>query len=75
MAFCLSTGCDGAIQINKVLGCAWRFVIANSGHLSADSSDAANLKHYCGPEHVTAEERQIAEGQAITLRKMINASQ
>lgn len=72
VAFCLSTGCEGALKVNKILGCAWRFVIVESGHLSADASDAMNLKHYCGPENVDQVERATAEAQARTLLKMIS---
>ncbi len=71
VAFCLSTGCDGAIRQNKILGCAWRFVILESGHLSVDSSDTTNLKYYCGPENVDTAGRAAAEAQARRLIKMI----
>lgn len=71
VAFCLSTGCDGAIRQNKILGCAWRFVILESGHLSADSTDTTNLKYYCGPENVDTAGRAAAEAQARRLIKMI----
>lgn len=47
-AYCLSTGCDGAVRQNKILGCAWRIVIVTSGSPKVDSSDTANLKHNCG---------------------------
>ena len=31
VAFCLSTGCRGAVIIDKVASCSWHIVIANSG--------------------------------------------
>ncbi|WP_311272376.1 MULTISPECIES: hypothetical protein [unclassified Rhizobium] len=71
VSFCLSTGCNGAIRQNKVLGCAWRFVIVESGHLSADFTDATNLKHYCGRENVDKTERAAAEAQARRILKML----
>jgi len=71
VSFCLSTGCDGAIKVNKILGCAWRFVIVESGHLSADVTDTSNLKYYCGPEQVDEAGYATAEAQARTLLKML----
>jgi hypothetical protein len=71
VSFCMSTGCEGAIKINKILGCAWRVVILESGHLSADSSDTANLQYYCGREHIDQTEQAAARAQARTLMQMI----
>lgn len=71
VAYCLSTGCHGAIRVNKMLGCAWRFVILESGHLSADSSDTSNLDYYCGPENVDKAERRAAEAQSRRMLKML----
>lgn len=71
VAFCLSTGCDGAIRINKILGCAWRFVILESGHLSVDMTDTSNLKYFCGPENVDKAGLTAAEAQAKRLLKML----
>jgi hypothetical protein len=47
-AYCLFTGCDGAIRQNQILGCAWRIVIIASGSPKVDGSDTANLKYNCG---------------------------
>lgn len=44
VAFCLSTGCDGGVQINETLGCAWRIVILASGSLEIQSGDHSHLK-------------------------------
>lgn len=71
VAFCLSTGCDGAVRINKILGCAWRFVILESGHLSVDSTDTTNLNYYCGPENVDKAGLAAAEAQAKRMLKML----
>jgi len=71
VSFCLSTGCDGAIRINKILGCAWRFVILESGHLSADTTDTTNLKFFCGPENVDKAGQATAENQAKRMLKML----
>lgn len=71
VAFCLSTGCDKAIQPDKVLGCAWRIVIAKSGHAKVDTVDAANLKRFCGQDYITQAERRVAETQARSMVMMI----
>ncbi|MDL2400708.1 hypothetical protein [Rhizobium mayense] len=71
VAFCLSTGCDNAIQPDKILGCAWQIVIAKSGHLERDGTDAANLKHFCGSDYIDQARRQAADAQAKTMSMMI----
>lgn len=58
--------------MNKILGCAWRFVILESGHLSADASDVANAKYYCGAENVDKAELAAAEAQARTILKNLD---
>lgn len=73
VSYCLSTGCEGAIAVNKMLGCAWRFVILESGHLSADTSDVTNAKYFCGSENVDKAELAAAEAQAKTLLRMLAA--
>jgi hypothetical protein len=47
VAFCLSTGCHGAVAIDKVASCGWHLVIANSG--AATVLDGSNLKNTCRP--------------------------
>jgi hypothetical protein len=74
VAFCLSTGCDRAIQPDKILGCAWRMVIAKSGHAeldAADAADAANLKVFCGPDYIAQADRRMAETQARSMVMMV----
>ena len=71
VSFCLSTGCENAVVVNKMLGCAWRFVILESGHLQADSTDVANARHYCGPENVDTGELAAAEAQARAILKKL----
>jgi hypothetical protein len=48
VGFCLSTGCDGAAQLNKTQGCAWYTVIIASGSERVDDTDTANVRLYCG---------------------------
>lgn len=48
VAFCLTTGCDGGVQVNETLGCAWRIVILASGHPNVIDGDRSNLKSCLG---------------------------
>jgi hypothetical protein len=43
LAYCLTTGCDGALQPNTILGFAWRIVIVLSGSPKVESGD---VQHY-----------------------------
>ncbi|MDL2405292.1 hypothetical protein PY650_06410 [Rhizobium calliandrae] len=71
VAFCLSTGCDNAIQPDKILGCAWQIVIAKSGHSETDSADTINLEHFCGSGYIDQAGRQAADAQAKAMLIMI----
>ena len=71
VAFCLSTGCDNAIQPDKIVGCAWRIVIINSRHAEQDDTDTTNLKHFCGSTYVDQVGRRAAEAQAKTMLELI----
>ncbi|CDZ61411.1 Hypothetical protein NGAL_HAMBI2605_14910 [Neorhizobium galegae bv. orientalis] len=75
VSFCLSTGCNDAIRQNKILGCAWRIVIIETGHLKADSTDTANLNYYCGREQVDETGRRAANAQARTMMKNLGVAQ
>ena len=44
VAFCLQTGCDGAVEIFRPEGCAWRAVILLSGSTDVDDSDVVNYE-------------------------------
>ena len=46
VAFCFTTGCDGAVRRDPILGCALRFVILYSGSSKVDPSDTMNT-HSC----------------------------
>lgn len=72
VAFCLSTGCDiPGFRKNAVLGCAWRVVIVNSGHLVANEIDGRNMKLYCGPEFLDDTGRVMADAQARTIMQKL----
>jgi hypothetical protein len=47
VSFCLANGCDGAVQKNLPLGCAWRLVIIASGSPRVDSTDTSFFDAYC----------------------------
>lgn len=65
LAFCLATGCSGAVVPNRVTGCAWRFVIIAAVHGEADASDIGNIVHDCG--RLSPDERAAAREQAGRL--------
>ncbi|MDH0908824.1 hypothetical protein N5C66_05850 [Rhizobium pusense] len=71
IAACLSTGCDGAIVPNPILGCAWHVVVANSGHLEANKLDADWLRIYCGSKYLDDAGRAMADAQARTILKKL----
>jgi len=69
VAFCLSTGCRGAVIIDKVAACSWHIVIANSG--TATVLDGSNLKDTCRP--MSEEQKTAARGLSNDLvRKIYN---
>jgi hypothetical protein len=74
VSFCLSTGCNKAIVENRILGCAWRYVIIASGHLQLDSTDTTNQRYFCGAEMIDDAGRQAAKSQSRTLLRMLKAS-
>jgi hypothetical protein len=47
VSFCLSTGCDGTMRTDLILGCAWRVVILASKSRLITSGDEANHQTYC----------------------------
>ncbi len=44
LAFCLITGCQGAVTVDKALGCAWRTVILAAATSEVDATDTSNLQ-------------------------------
>ena len=77
VAFCLSTGCHGAVTIDQVASCSWHLVIANSG--STTVLDGSNTRNTCRP--MTApqkdEARALASGlvQKIYKRPLVKTDQ
>ena len=71
VALCLSTGCDMAIQPDKMLGCAWRIVIADAKSAQADSTDVTNLSRFCGTDYIDTTGKQAAAAQAKAMLRLI----
>lgn len=71
VALCLSTGCDGAIQPDKMLGCAWRMVIAEANHALPDSMDFTNLSRFCGTDYIDEKGKLAAASQAKAMLRLI----
>jgi hypothetical protein len=65
VALCLRNGCDGAVQEDPVLGCAWRIVILASGPTPVNRSDLQAFEQECGA--MSLARRLAAEGQARVL--------
>ncbi|MDQ0563343.1 hypothetical protein QO004_005152 [Rhizobium mesoamericanum] len=64
ISFCLSTGCDRAIVVLPVLGCAWRQVIAGSHNPKVNDADRANVDRYCGRHALDEAGRKNAGDQS-----------
>jgi hypothetical protein len=67
VAFCLSTGCHGAVAIDRVASCSWHLVIANSG--STTVLDSSNTRNTCRP--MTAAQKDEARTLASDLVQQI----
>lgn len=51
VAFCLSSGCGGALKVDKIEGCAWQIVILASGNPGVDATSNMNFRVFCGSEY------------------------
>ncbi|UVD57672.1 hypothetical protein NE852_05560 [Rhizobium sp. Pop5] len=67
VAFCLSTGCHGAVIKDRVASCSWHLVIANSG--STTVLDRSNTRNTCRP--MTASQKDEARALASDLVQKI----
>lgn len=70
VAYCLVTGCDGAIKADPVLGCAWDRVANGTDH--PERGDTASLKQYCDRPYLDEAGEHAAEAEAKTLRQMLS---
>lgn len=71
VAFCLSTGCDDAVNQDYIAACAWRMVIIGAADKRMDRSDRMNLDTYCGGTRVDTTERADAARIAQDLFRRI----
>ena len=69
VAFCLGYGCDEAVRIDKVKGCAWRMLIVQSGHAEADDSDTMSFVTDC--DQLSGDDQSRASAYAAELRAAI----
>ena len=70
VAFCLLSGCDGAVRVNRTLGCAWRRVILLSGSPKVDQTDISNYEWLC-TDKLSRVERATSEAQAAAIFEAI----
>jgi hypothetical protein len=66
VSFCLNDGCDGSVQKNKTLGCAWRLVLLASGSPKVNELDVRNWTSMCTSKLDTLE-MSIVRSQANSL--------
>ena len=69
VAFCLSTGCNDAVQPQPIRGCAWRLAIIASGSPSQESGDSEEATAAC--DHLTSGDRLLARSQAHLLHRTL----
>lgn len=74
VSFCLTTGCDSAVQANPVRGCAWQIVLIKSRRPGLTRNDLANFRNYCGPGFLDDAGRQAAMAQAKDLLKKLGVN-
>jgi hypothetical protein len=72
VALCLSTGCDGAIRIDRMLGCAWLRVAIGSAPGGISGSDTINLQRYCSLPYLDDAGQQAAAVEATSLLQMLS---
>lgn len=76
VAFCLWDGCQGSVQKNVNLGCAWTIVLLASGSPKVTDLDFKNLKHclsYAEPGAVGIIKAQAAELYRVIYKREIPA--
>ncbi|AYM13063.1 hypothetical protein At1D1108_34370 [Agrobacterium tumefaciens] len=69
IAFCLFTGCQGAVIVDKALACAWRTVILAAATSEVDATDTSNLQ--ACKNDLTPTENAAAVSRAGTLFKSV----
>lgn len=72
VAFCLISGCDGAVIPDRSTGCAWRAVILATNAASATDLDAQNIEHECGAA-LSPVQRELAMTKSEEIVRQIEA--
>lgn len=72
VAFCLSTGCEGAVLLDRSAACAWRAVIIETNAADADETDADNLDSDCGK--LTDSQRALSVKKADQIIATLRAN-
>ncbi|OLP42930.1 hypothetical protein BJF95_00865 [Rhizobium oryziradicis] len=75
LAYCLDSGCSGAITPNLQLSCAWRIVVLASAHVDADDTDIMNLQiclRKSNPMQIAAAKAQAARLFKVVYNKEIS---
>lgn len=72
VAYCLSNGCDGAVQLDTSAGCAWRDVIIKSNSDSATSLDADKQDAACSK--LTDTQRSLALQKVDSIVSVIQGA-
>jgi hypothetical protein len=72
VSFCLADGCDGAVQKNRPLGCAWRLVIITSGSQRVESTDTGFFDAYCKGKLSNVEMVQMRSQAGELFKKIYN---
>ena len=65
VAYCLISSCDGGVQLNPVLGCAWREVIVAGGGAAVTERDTDDLTNDC--KWLGDSERKAAKARAAQI--------
>ena len=70
-ALCLSGGCGASYSVrpHPAQACAWRLVLAQSGHPQYDAGDSSNLRSAC--DKLTVADRQAATARAERILREI----
>lgn len=74
VALCLSTGCDDGIVEDRVLGCAWRYVVVASGNPKLNHGDRIDLDTFCGPKRLDDSGRLAAQAKAKTWLTLLGVT-
>lgn len=68
VAFCLITGCEGAVLVDKSAGCAWRAVILELNSDAAGDGDAANMETQCADLSPVQRQLAITKAEKIAAK-------